>query len=187
MTKEEYTKTLEEYVAGKVVVDAIQDDYYDGYFGGLERAIVLAEKLDEPKKVVIPEYIANDIKYHKKHGSTLRGTLGSTFDQGLESDVYCWFFANDGDENVRKYISAWDNGYEIEKEPEYRVRVKGISTNQKNLLRYHISLKTFELAGVSTNAKNFKTEFTKQWLKDNWAGFNTYNNAGLLDFEEVKD
>ncbi|MEE6729820.1 hypothetical protein PS421_09055 [Pediococcus pentosaceus] len=77
------------------------------------------------------------------------------------------------------------NEYEVEEQKKYRVRVKGISTNQKNLLRYHTSLKTFELAGVSTNAKNFKTEFTKQWLKDNWIGFNTYNNAGLLEFEEI--
>lgn len=86
--------------------------------------------------------------------------------------------------NICSLLRAFENGYEIDKEKKYRVRVKGISTNQKNLLRYHTSLKTFELAGVSTNAKNFKTEFTKQWLKDNWAGFNTYNNAGLLEFEE---
>jgi hypothetical protein len=75
----------------------------------------LMKQLDEPKKVVIPEFIANNIKHHKKHGSTLRGTLGSTFAKGAESDVYDWFvYADDGDENIRKYISAWDNGYEVE-------------------------------------------------------------------------
>lgn len=186
MTKDEYVKTLEKRIADEES-NIIHDNYCDGYVDGLKKAIVLSKQLDEPKKVVIPKFIAIDIKYHKNYGSTLRDVLGSTFDQNVESDVYCWFFANDGDENVRKYISAWNNGYEVEKEPEYRVRVKGISTNQKNLLRYHTSLKTFELAGVSTNAKNFKTEFTKQWLKDNWAGFNTYNNTGLLEFEEVED
>ncbi|KAF0441876.1 DUF1642 domain-containing protein [Pediococcus pentosaceus] len=124
MTKDEYVKTLEK-IAADNAVDAKHDDYYDGYFGGLKKAIDLAEKLDEPKKVVIPEFIANDIKYHKRHGSTLRGALGSAFDQDAESNVYYWFFAADGDENVRKYISAWDNGYEVEKEPKYKVRIKG--------------------------------------------------------------
>lgn len=113
MNKDKYVKTLKKYVAEKVVDDK-QDDYYDGYFDGLKCAADLAEKLDKPKKVVIPEIIANDIKYHKKHGSTLRGALGSAFDQDEESNVYYWFFAANGDENVRKYISAWDNGYEVE-------------------------------------------------------------------------
>lgn len=189
MTKEEYVKKLQKYYDDHKLKEA--DSYGEGYTDGLaealDYAIDLAEKLDEPKKVVIPQFIANYIKYHKKCGYTLRDALGSTFDQGLESYLYDWFLADDGDENIRKYISAWSNGYEVEKKPKYRVRVKGISTNQKNLLRYHTSLKAFELAGVSTNAKNFKTEFTKQWLKDNWPGYDDYNNAGLLEFVEVED
>lgn len=92
----------------------------------LKKAIKLTKELDEPKQVIIPEFIANDIKYYKKRGYTLRGALGSAFDQDAESNVYYWFFAADGDENVRKYISAWDNGYKVEKEPKYLVQIKGI-------------------------------------------------------------
>lgn len=88
-------------------------EYPQGYASGCEYAIELLENLQE-KKAKIPEFIANDIKYHKKYGSTLRGALGSVFNQDVGSDVYYWFFANDGDENVRKYIRAWDNGYEVE-------------------------------------------------------------------------
>lgn len=151
----------------------------------LKKAIGLAEKLDEPKKVVIPELIANDIKHHKKHGYTLLGALGSTFDQNVESDVYCWFFTNDGDENFRKYISAWNNGYEVEKETEKHVRLKGFA-GTTGYLNYDVTFEEFfvdttELDGCT------KVKFTKSWLKDHWSEYEAYNNAGLLEFEEVED
>lgn len=88
-------------------------EYPQGYASGCGYAIGLLENLQE-KKVVIPEFIANHIKCRKKYSYTLRGALGSAFGQTAESDVYYWFLADNGDENVKKYISAWDNGYEVE-------------------------------------------------------------------------
>ncbi|WP_159209555.1 DUF1642 domain-containing protein [Pediococcus acidilactici] len=110
--KEELTKRMVE-VYSDYMEDPVGGEYAEGYASGCEYAIELLENLQE-KKVKIPEFIANDIKYHKKYGSTLRGALGSVLDQDAGSDVYYWFFADDGDENVRKYIRAWDNGYEVE-------------------------------------------------------------------------
>lgn len=187
MNKDEYVKKLQKYYDDHKLKEA--DSYGEGYTDGLaealDYAIDLAEKLDEPKKVVIPEIIANDIKYHKKHGSTLRGALGSAFDSDDESNVYCWFFAANGDENVRKYISAWDNGYKVEKEPKYLVKIKGICQGNQWL--------DYELVGdkryfeINTESEKYKTYFTKQWLKDNWSEYDAYNNAGLLEFEGVED
>lgn len=145
----------------------------------------LMKQLDEPKKVVIPEFIANDIKYHKKHGYTLLGALGSTFDQRLESDVYCWFFADDG--SVKKYINAWNNGYEVEKEKKYLVKIKGISQKEEWLNCEVVGdIRHFEL-NSSTESEKYKTNFTKQWLKDHWSEYEAYNNAGLLEFREAED
>ncbi|MGK4184952.1 DUF1642 domain-containing protein [Pediococcus pentosaceus] len=175
MTREEYVKTLEKYVAEKVVDDK-QDNYYDGYFDGLKCAADLAEKLDEPKKVVIPEFIANDIKYHKKCGYTLLGALGSAFDQGLESDVYCWFFADDG--SVKKYINAWNNGYEVEKEKKYRVKLPGlIGSNGQQYISKSMEDKLFACA----YRDYLEQEFTKEELEEfpNW--------VQQLEFEEVED
>lgn len=177
MTKDEYVKTLEK-IAADNAVDAKHDDYYDGYFDGLERAIDLAEKLDEPEKVVIPKFIANDIKCHKNYGSTLRGALGSAFGQAAESDVYYWFFADDGDENVRKYISAWDNGYEVEKEKKYRVKLPGLieSTGQQ-----YISKSMDDKLFACVYCDYLEQEFTKEELEKfpNW--------VQQLEFEEVED
>lgn len=110
--KEKLTKCMAE-AHSDYMEDPVDGEYADGCARGCEYAVRLLENLQE-KKVKIPEFIDNDIKYHKKYGSTLRGALGSAFDQDAESNVYYWFLADDGDENVRKYISAWDNGYEVE-------------------------------------------------------------------------
>ncbi|MBF7103429.1 DUF1642 domain-containing protein [Pediococcus pentosaceus] len=181
MTKDEYVKTLKKYMADN---ELDQEDGFT-YLDGIQEAAALARQLDEPKKVVIPEIIANDIKYHKKHGSTLRGALGSAFDQDAESNVYYWFFAADGDENVRKYISAWDNGYEVEKEPELHVKLKGLVTGAA-YLNYNVPFQTFSTNSLSS-PEHMNTNFTKSWLAKNWPEYEAYNNAGLLEFEEVED
>lgn len=152
-------------------------EYPEGYASGCEYAIELLENLQE-KKVVVPEIIANDIKYHKKHGSTLRGALGSAFDQDAESNVYYWFFAADGDENVRKYISAWDNGYEVEKEKKYRVKLPGlIGSNGQQYISKSMDDKLFACA----YRDYLEQEFTKEELEKfpNW--------VQQLEFEEVED
>ncbi|MBF7125558.1 DUF1642 domain-containing protein [Pediococcus pentosaceus] len=187
MTKDEYVKKLKKYYDDHKLKEA--DSYGEGYTDGLAEALVyaigLAEKLDEPEKVVIPEFIANDIKYHKKYGWTLRGALGSAFDPNEERDVYDWFFADDGDENIRKYISAWDNSYEVENKIEKYVRLKGFE-GTINYLNYDVYSKEF-FADTTGLSSSIKIKFTKSWLKDNWPEYEAYNNAGLLEFEEVED
>ncbi|UQA99996.1 DUF1642 domain-containing protein [Pediococcus pentosaceus] len=180
MTKDEYVKELKKYYDENKLqeTDSYGEDYAYGLAETLTYAIGLAEQLDEPEKVVIPKFIANDIKYHKKHGSTLRGILGSAFAQGVESDVCCWFYAGDGDENVRKCISAWDNGYEVEKEKKYRVKLPGmIGDNGQQYLSRSMDDKLFACAFRDY----LEQEFTKEELEKfpDW--------IQLLEFKDVED
>lgn len=181
--KEKLTKCMAE-AHSDYMEDPVDGEYADGCARGCEYAVRLLENLQE-KKVKIPEFIDNDIKYHKKCGYTLQGALRGTFGQGLESDVYYWFYADNGDENFMKYVSAWSNGYEVEKEPKYLVKIKGICQGNQ-WLDYEVvgDLLYFEL---NTESEKYKTYFTKQWLKDNWSEYDAYNNAGLLEFEEVEN
>lgn len=86
--------------------------------------------------------------------------------------------------NICRLLRAFENGYEIEKEKKYLVKIKGFDIN-RYLNNYNDGME-FKL-GSSKDSYETRTHFTKQWLKDNWAGFNTYNNAELLEFEEVED
>ncbi len=89
--------------------------------------------------------------------------------------------------NICRLLRAFENGYEIEKEKKYLVKIKGICQGNE-WLNCEVAGDTryFEL-NSSTESKIYKTNFTKQWLKDNFPEYEAYNNAGLLEFEEVKD
>lgn len=89
------------------------------------------EQLDEPKKVAIPQFVADWIEYCQKHDFTLFGCLDP--ENGFESLVNETF---EGD--VRKCIRwcrresnifarAWLDGYEVEKQKRYLVKVKGVN------------------------------------------------------------
>jgi hypothetical protein len=136
MTKDEYISILNTNIAINSIVSGFSEKA-SGKMEGLQKAVELAKELDKPKTVTIPQFVANDIEGHKKGGSDLREALCDGFDWGIESNVYWWFIcADDGDRNVRKYISAWKDGYEIG-EPKYRVPLPNLnSDNGKQFITY---------------------------------------------------
>lgn len=90
----------------------------------------LIKLLDEPRKVTIPQFVADWIEYCKKHNFTLFGCLDP--ENGFESSVNETF---EGD--IRKCIRwcrkesnilarAWLDGYTVEEEKRYRVKAKGV-------------------------------------------------------------
>lgn len=87
--------------------------------------------------------------------------------------------------NICSLLRAFENGYEVEKEPKYLVQIKGICQGNQ-WLDYEVvgDILYFEL---NTESEEYKTYFTKQWLKDHWSEYDAYNNAGLLEFEEVSE
>lgn len=146
----------------------------------------LMEQLDEPKKVVIPQFVAKLIEgasviYGNEplriaHGIVAKGTSNDNGGSWL-SDV----------NNQKLLLNAIANGYEVEKEKKYLVKIKGIGLEEEWLNCEVVGdIRHFEL-NSSTESKIYKTNFTKQWLKDNWPEYEAYNNAGLLEFEEVED
>ena len=88
-----------------------------GVNSGLNTAIDLAKQLDEPKKVVIPQVVADWIKYAKRQGYG--------FMQSYDP-IYMSYPINDGldkwiDDNEETFAHAWLDGYEVEKEQLYKV------------------------------------------------------------------
>lgn len=181
MTKDEYVKTLEKYVAEKVVDD--KQDYYAGYFDGLKKATELSKELDELEKVVIPKFIADWIRETAQPSNlaTISVMNSDAIRYGKHID---WFKNHD---NQRLLLKALLYGYEVEKEKKYLVKIKGIC-QENEYLNCEVGGETlyFELDS-SAESEIYKTNFTKQWLKDNFPEYEAYNNAGLLEFEEVED
>ncbi|KAF0422867.1 DUF1642 domain-containing protein [Pediococcus pentosaceus] len=122
MTKDEYVKTLEKHMAK--VADSKYDDYYAGCFDGLKKAIDLAEKLDEPKKVVIPQFVANWIEEAKIYSDNEVDSLKIIFwigDYISDTDSHYEWLGNI--DNQELLLNAIANGYEIEKQKKYRVKI----------------------------------------------------------------
>ena len=82
----------------------------------------LIDQLDEPEITVIPQKIADFIEKYKGKSHSLAYAINST-------EVIKWFSEKNRDEwlysNEREnlFARAWLDGYEVEKEKLYRVRV----------------------------------------------------------------
>jgi hypothetical protein len=84
-----------------------------GYSDGLDYAVGLAEKLDEPKKVVIPQFVADWIEGLRKYNSSL-GIAGQIFQLWVENDIQRDCLNNEN--NQKLLLDAIANGYEVEDE-----------------------------------------------------------------------
>lgn len=85
-------------------------------------------------------------------------------------------------ENVNTFAKAWVNGYEVEKETKYKVRIKGVSES-KNYLNLDVDNKWYFLAS-EYEVKGFETKFTRQQLEE--AGFGEVFDNPMFEIKEVE-
>ena len=74
-------------------------------------------QLDEPQKVVVPQFVANFITEQKKLGHTLSYSI----DACMSDRVAEWYW-----DNSELFARAWLDGYEVEKEKRYLVKMKNL-------------------------------------------------------------
>lgn len=77
-------------------------------------------------KPVIPYYIADYIEKVKSEGDY---TVVGAVNEAPDGRVRDWLFS----ERVNTFAQAWINGYIVEGEPRYTVRIKGLKASQSYL------------------------------------------------------
>ena len=77
-------------------------------------------------KPVIPYYIADYIEKVKSEGDY---TVVGAVNEAPDGRVRDWLFL----ERVNTFAQAWVNGYIVEGEPKYTVRIKGLKASQSYL------------------------------------------------------
>lgn len=169
MKKQELIKHIEDlpYKEGLIV------DKIDISRKGL---LELVKQLDEPEKVVVPQFVVGWIEEARKSCKDVADFFDFDF---TNEEVGKWFMQERPFDLAAR---AWLDGYEVEKEKRYRVKVKGICGNHETLNREKHSNKWL----FSDREENslYGTHHTRKELED--AGFSEVFNSPLFEVEEVE-
>ena len=138
----------------------------------------LANQLDEPEKVKVPQCVHKYIQEAKEYNWDLQDLMKSIDDEDSE-DLQRWFYHECNQETLAR---AWLDGYEVEEEKRYLVKVKGMS-RINGCLAYNKELDTWYF-GISGNSKNHSTNHTRKQLEE--AGFGWVFDCPGIEIEEVE-
>ncbi|MFA9354522.1 DUF1642 domain-containing protein [Pediococcus pentosaceus] len=158
MTKDEYIEKITKYMAD----NDLERENGLTYLDGIQDAVALARQLDEPKKVIIPQFVADWIEEYSKWCSRLGIVNQIISNKAVENDGWL----NSGD-NQELLLNAITNGYEVEKEKKYRVKLPGmIGSNGQQYISKSMDDKLFACA----YRDYLEQEFTKEELEEfpNW-------------------
>lgn len=136
------------------------------------------KQLDEAKeKVTLPRPVANWISCVRGRNKTLHFAL-----ENAPEEVNLWFCE---DEKNRQNIFAdvWVNGYHIEKEKRYLVKIKRVEEGY-NYLNRRISLDSWFFSGES-EPLDFRTKHTRKQLEI--GGFGDVFNNPMFEVKEVEE
>lgn len=137
-----------------------------------------ADKIrQELNKPVIPQIVAEIIEYYKKQNATLYDALR---EKNFNKQYSEWLL-NEQDA-YDKVARAWLDGYEVEKEKQYLVKLKGLCRNHETLNREKHSNKWL----FSDREENslYGTHHTRKELED--AGFGEVFNSPVFEVVEVE-
>ena len=135
------------------------------------------EQLDKPKPVKVPQFVAEYIEFKKKNNFHVYGAM-RVIEDHYDKKVPDWFYEN----NIEKFCLAWLNGYEVEKEKRYLVKIKG--NIKENMLVYGEFLKRyFFTKGFSLDDVIYS--HTRKQLED--ANFGWVFDCEGIDIEEVEN
>ena len=89
---------------------------------GKKAFIDMIEQLDEPQKPVVPQFVADYIKYAIENDWDFQDLFKCIEDEEDE-ELTRWVYH---ERNQETLAAAWINGYEVEKEKRYLVKMKNL-------------------------------------------------------------
>ena len=135
------------------------------------------EQLDEPKKVAVPQCVHKYIQEAKEYNWDLQDLMKYIDDEDSK-DLQRWFYHECNQETLAR---AWLDGYEVEEEKRYRVKLK----NTKALFCYLAHSNHEDYWSLTCSKMNgFNTTHTRKELEE--AGFSEVLNSPLFEVEEVE-
>ena len=151
---------------------------WDAEGAELARQIFLKDlqQLDEPEPVKVPQFVADWIEEAKKSCETVVEFFGYKF-SNIEMIKYL-----KNKERINLVARAWLDGYEVEEEKRYLVKVKGI-VNALSFLSYHKNADIWTVTDKN-NSDGHRAHHTRKELEE--AGFGWVFDCPGIEIEEVE-
>lgn len=161
MNKDEAVQKLAK--VGRVSV-AYAEDLYDSFF----------------PKPVVPQYVADWYEEHKEYLDYNIWEFIKHWDMQPDDEFKGWML-DDNKNPIITLVNMHQFGYEVEEEPRYMVRVKGISGNNS-----YLNQEDGEdfLFADSEEFGDFRAKFTRKELED--ANFGWVFNCEGVEVKEVE-
>ena len=137
----------------------------------VNKIIAKIEQLDEPQKVTIPQFVANYIKYAIENDWDFQD-LFKRIENEEDEELLRWVYH---ERNQETLAAAWINGYTVEKEKRYIVKM---SATKQPLFYNNMYEKTFFSLGY------LATRFTRKQLEGLGLGW-VFDCPGI-EVEEVE-
>lgn len=135
------------------------------------------EQLDEPQKITIPQVGADWIEWTKKEGLDLQDAMNLI--SGEENEKLLRWFYNES--NQETFARAWLDGYEVEKEKRYLVKIKGVTCPYLN----YDTINELWFYNQKIEGTYTKTKHTRKELEE--ADFGWVFDCPGIEIEEVED
>ena len=161
MNKQELIKKLKELLTTPSELEGYDFNY--GHDFGIERAITLAEQLDEQGKVLVPKYVADWIEWCKKNNITLLGACTAICNnKNIRSlDASGWAM-----KNQETFAKAWFYDYEVDKEKLYTVEIPRRGNPDHSVLRKYVDGKVCIDRHLFDNWRDYKCfQLTEEEIK----------------------
>ena len=156
------------------------------YFRRVDTSEVLKDlrQLDEPQKPVVPQFVADWIEKCKNSlGFNLKSAMNINTIMHYSDDFQKLMDWIKFDTNQETFARAWLDGYEVEKEKRYLVKVKGMKrVNGCLAINKKLAIWFF---GTSGNSNNYRTHHTRTELEE--AGFGWVFDCPGIEIEEVTE
>ena len=136
----------------------------------------LIEQLDEQKPVKVPPFVADVIEGAREESPELEDAFKYAWEVAT-IEFREWFRKL---ENRNNFARAWLDGYEVEEEKRYRVKIKG--EIEENLLVYGFGIKRYFFARTYDSSK--RGGHTRKQLED--ADFGWVFDCPGIEIEEVE-
>lgn len=162
ISREEAVRTISRISGGSV---SYAEDLYDSFF----------------PKPVVPQCVADWYEGHKNDlNDDIWAYLTSWADTKWDEFKY-WMYHTGRNKAITTLANMHQFGYEVEKEPRYTVRIKGLSEINRYLNKE--CDKEFLFAD-SGELEDYQTKFTRKELED--AGFGWIFSCEGIEVEEVE-